>query len=159
MIRRYVLGIGGRVGFWIGWPALYLYMLSSERTRVIISCGENVLVVKGWLSDGRWNLPGGGMHKGEQPMQALLREVYEETKLRLTGDKVTFIRLCHRTRGFHYDFHLFRTELIDMPVPLCEPYEIADAQWLPWRQLLDGNKLTPDTREALMVWAADRQLG
>lgn len=156
MMRRYILGVGGRLAYWLGWPALYIYTLGSERTRIVIACGENVLVVKGWLGDGKWNLPGGGMHKGEQPVQSLLREVLEETQLRLTGEQVTFIRLCHYKNGFRYVFHLFRAELSDMPKPICQPYEIADAQWLPWRQLLAGKTLTPDARQALEIWAADR---
>jgi 8-oxo-dGTP pyrophosphatase MutT (NUDIX family) len=155
-MNRFMLGTFGRLGFWLGWPALYIYLLGSERTRIVISCGDNILVVKGWLSDGQWGLPGGGMHKGEQPLQALLREVYEETQLRLATDDVTFIGRYQYRKGFRYDFHLFELELADMPELVCEPYEISDAEWLPWRSLMDSSTLSTDTRQALELWLARR---
>lgn len=155
-MRKYILGIGGRLGFWLGWPALYLYLLGSERTRVVVHCDGKILVVKGWLSDGKWSLPGGGMHKGERPVQALVREVYEETRLRLDPDTTTFIARYRFRKRFRYDFHLFSAELPRAPKLICEPYEIADARWLPWRDLMNSPELASDARQALEAWSVRR---
>ena len=47
---------------------------------VILSRAHRVLLVQ--KADGRWGLPGGGVMPGEAPLDALLRELREETGLR-----------------------------------------------------------------------------
>ena len=57
--------------------------LSSEDDAafaVVISRGSRILLVQ--KADGRWGLPGGGLHSGEAPLDAVLRELREETGLR-----------------------------------------------------------------------------
>src|SRR5687768_8972457 len=38
--------------------------------------------------DGRWGLPGGSVEPGEAPAQALVREVFEETGLRVRPERI-----------------------------------------------------------------------
>jgi 8-oxo-dGTP pyrophosphatase MutT (NUDIX family) len=47
---------------------------------VVLSKAPRVLLVQ--KADGRWGLPGGGLHPGESPLDAVLRELREETGLR-----------------------------------------------------------------------------
>jgi 8-oxo-dGTP pyrophosphatase MutT (NUDIX family) len=47
---------------------------------VILSRAPRVLLVQ--KADGRWGLPGGGLRAGEAPLDAVLRELREETGLR-----------------------------------------------------------------------------
>ena len=47
---------------------------------VVMSRGTRVLLVQ--KADGRWGLPGGGIRPGEAPLDAVLRELREETGLR-----------------------------------------------------------------------------
>src|SRR4029453_8797043 len=53
-------------------------------------CGDEsgrVLLVRAWAisaNAGRWFLPGGGVDHGEHPVQAVIREVAEETGLQVT---------------------------------------------------------------------------
>ncbi len=64
---------------------------------------------------GRWDLPGGRVKEGEEPHAAILRELFEETGMTLTGgDGLVSPMYCHTETGedwviqvhpFHYDGH------------------------------------------------------
>jgi 8-oxo-dGTP diphosphatase len=57
----------------------------GERTmrgvRVIVQKDSHVLLVRHWYAPWVWSLPGGGVAIGEEPSQAAIREVREETGL------------------------------------------------------------------------------
>ena len=65
----------------------------SERTRI----------------PGRWTLPGGGIDHGEDPREALVREVYEETGLHISAGVVADVHSSHftgpRSDGLVEDYH------------------------------------------------------
>ena len=58
---------------------------------------------------GMWTLPGGGIDHGEDPADAVVREVYEETSIRVRPLRVRFVFSAHfygRNRaGVLEDFH------------------------------------------------------
>lgn len=61
--------------------------------KVVLTCGGSVLVMRRddiptipW--PGMWDLPGGGIEPGESPEDCALREVFEETGLRLSPDRL-----------------------------------------------------------------------
>ncbi|MFJ9370682.1 NUDIX domain-containing protein [Nocardia sp. NPDC101769] len=59
-----------------------------QRTSVylVAPCDKAVLLVRdGTGQNGRWDLPGGGLEPGEGRLDALDRELLEETGLRLAG--------------------------------------------------------------------------
>lgn len=58
---------------------------------------------------GRWTLPGGGIDHGEDPRRAVVREVYEETGLRIEPGEVLDVHSSHFTgpnaAGVVEDYH------------------------------------------------------
>jgi 8-oxo-dGTP pyrophosphatase MutT (NUDIX family) len=58
---------------------------------------------------GRWTLPGGGIDHGEEPRAALVREVYEETGLRVEPGVLADVHSTHftgaRADGLVEDYH------------------------------------------------------
>jgi 8-oxo-dGTP diphosphatase len=58
---------------------------------------------------GRWTLPGGGIDHGEDPREAVVREVYEETGLRVEPGHVADVHSSHftgpRWDGLVEDYH------------------------------------------------------
>ncbi len=76
-----VLVIFGRFCYWLGWPIFRVVLHRSRRSRGLIVSNNKALVVKAWIGNGKWSLPGGGVHTNETPKQGFMRELFEETGL------------------------------------------------------------------------------
>ena len=83
----------------------------SERTRI----------------PGRWTLPGGGSDHGEDPREALVREVYEETGLHISSGIVADVHSSHftgpRSDGLVEDYHGIHLIFLATVLPGSEEVE------------------------------------
>jgi 8-oxo-dGTP diphosphatase len=150
IMKRVLLGMGHLV-YWCGWPVFWVYFrVGYGRTRVIVEHEGKILVVKQWIGDGRWQLPGGGMHKGELVRPAALRELREETGLELHENQLIPVgEAVHRSRGFTFKMYVFRARWPGGELRL-QRHEIAEAVWLRPDQLSAGNTRS-DTLAALQM--------
>lgn len=144
----------GTICFWLCWPALYMILRNSTRTRIIVLYGDELLVTKTWLGDGRWSLPGGGLHHGEDPAAGAARELLEETGLRIPRHKLLSVeRKKHGSHGIKYEAVFFVTKLHDKPPIAMQSFEISEYTWvrLPDTQLSDigGASYGADVLEAM----------
>ena len=76
---------------------------------------KELLVVRGWINDGKWQLPGGGIKPNESSLDATIREVKEEVNLNLDPKKVKFVgseQIVDNKINYRCDF--FRVSGIDM---------------------------------------------
>ena len=81
-----------KILFWTSWPVLYLVVNNTHRTRaIILNKNKELLVVRGWINDGKWQLPGGGIKPNESSLDATIREVKDEVNLNLDPKKVKFV--------------------------------------------------------------------
>ncbi len=72
---------------------------------VVILSAQRELLLCHVTGQGHWDLPKGGAHAGETPLQAALRETHEETGLQLDGRSLLDLgRLDYRPKK---DLHLF----------------------------------------------------
>lgn len=143
----------GIVAFWAAWPAYFFYLRMSRRTRILLVHGNEILVIKGWMSDGKWSLPGGGVHKDETVLQGAVRELKEEVGLQLTEKDLKPLgeAMIYRAYGHRYPFYCFIAEVKkDVPIKL-QWYEISHAQWVDYRTLTPKNT-APDVIMALRAW-------
>ena len=143
----------GRLIYYAIWPVLVLYTPFTHRTRVVVRCGTDVLLVKGWLSSGMWQLPGGGVHWGEPHDQSAVRELFEET-----GVTVAAVNLQQVATGRMYELPGYAYTLYAVDIPAksqlrLQKGEITNAVWLPQDEVLANNALRADARILLQQFA------
>ncbi len=75
----------GRLAHKAAAPLLRAYLTEKHlRVRALITNELNeVLLVRSWFGKQNWSLPGGGIQRVESPAEATVREVFEETGIRV----------------------------------------------------------------------------
>lgn len=119
---------------------LAAYALVEDGQRVLLSH-----YASGRLSAGRWTLPGGGVDFGERPVDAVVREVYEETGLavRVTDLLDVDSEVLHlQRRGLPVESHavrvLYRAEVTGGTLGVVEVGgSTDDARWWPREELTE----------------------
>jgi len=121
---------------------------NSLRTRVIVISGKEILLIKTSFGTQKWSLPGGGVHKHENPEHAASRELHEETGMEVDCSQLKRIgelRLPKNNKWPVANIRFFATKLKDMPEPrVVRPLEIMEAKWFNLRELPDDRSATVD---------------
>ncbi|MFL6059711.1 MAG: NUDIX domain-containing protein [Marmoricola sp.] len=93
----------------------------------------------------QWTLPGGGIDFGEDPRDAVVREVHEETGLSVEVGDRAWIDSARR-QGSDLDLHSVRMVFegwapLDSPEPRVVEVDgsTVDARWVPLEAVLDGS--------------------
>ncbi len=115
-----------------------------------------------------WTLPGGGIDHGEDPRDAVIREIREETGLDAVVGEQARVYSAHmphaRRDGRRSDYHALRIVYDawvqpDAPEPRVIEVDgsTVDAAWHPLADVLDGTVPTvPMVTQALEDWAPFR---
>jgi 8-oxo-dGTP pyrophosphatase MutT (NUDIX family) len=100
---------------------------------VCVLKGDKVLAVARRGTTDEWGLPGGKVDSGEAPLEALVREVWEEAHIKLNKNKLelVFSRIDH---PFLVITYLYSGDIDDEP----EQGDAGPAGWVTWDQLLSG---------------------
>ena len=126
----------GQIVYRLTLPGIYLVLMNSKRTRLVLLCKDKVLVVKPWLGNGRWSLPGGGIKKNESAEDALSREVKEEVGFKIPEKKYKKItNATYRQDGLKFSYTLFGCIIKKQVTPTISQKEIVEAKWVSWDSL------------------------
>lgn len=138
----------GRIAYWVVWPGSWLLLRGSKRARLLLVHDDEILVVNNWLSIGKWNLPGGGVHRGEDPKLGLLRELTEETGIVLQVQDVRHLATePYRTRGFSYSCAYFTASVSKRAATRRQKLEITAIDWC------KTSEVSPQTHDGDVVRA------
>jgi 8-oxo-dGTP pyrophosphatase MutT (NUDIX family) len=126
-----------RLGYRSAYRALQVYWFflrrSSRGVKCVLIQGDYVLLVRHTYGPSHWELPGGGMHRGEEPVAAARREMNEELGLEIDNWKrqgTTVVEVDH-----HHDRVEFLTAELSAPQLTLNEAELSDARWFPRREL------------------------
>lgn len=114
---------------------------------IVLDSSGNILAIneRGRGYEEGWNIPGGKIEDGEYPIQAAIREVFEETGVELEPGELT--GPIQSMFGKHPQIY-FLARLVEQ-LPVRESKEGAVA-WVPIEAVLtSGNPMTNASREAL----------
>ncbi len=143
----------GKIGFWLSYPLLWVYLRIGWRTRVLVIVDDEILLLRGWLGMGHWQLPGGGVHRGEPPVQAAQRELREETGIAVKSDQLQPLYSGRSSSyGLSFRFHAYLVELPAKPAVKRQAIEISEFQWINPAHVTKLSA-TPDTSDCLDTWS------
>ena len=129
----------GKISFWITWPGIWLIVrISPPRTRILVIYDNKLLLTKDWLGAGDWSLPGGGLRRGEDPAEGAVRELMEETGIKIAPDHcVKFAMKTLKGRGITSHNHCFFVHLASKPRIYLHRPEILAYKWVTLNELSD----------------------
>lgn len=114
---------------------LYSFLLHVPRVRVVLMNEENeILLVQSWLSADTWELPGGGVHNSEETGQALLRELEEETGIKLLRENLQPLCTIRSTGHDEIAFQAFAAKN-SLPSAIPNRFEIKAVAWFPYNAM------------------------
>ena len=142
---------------WLYWMAIAIYGRFRPNTRgvkgIVVDDRDRVLLVRHTYVGG-WHLPGGGMKSSENSLDALERELLEETGVAVAGDPVLLGRYGDHISGRNDVLAVYIVTAWSQS--LHANLEIAQAKFFPASALPKGT--TAATRHRIEEWRGERPI-
>lgn len=92
---------------------------------------DEIAVVEGFISDGRWHLPGGGCKRNESYVDAAVRELREETGLMVAPGLIKQVTSHEMvSKEFGHPYMVYSVKLGKKEELRYQKYELLDAKWV-----------------------------
>lgn len=99
----------------------------TSGARIIVISQEHILLVQ-HRNSKYWTLPGGGIKKNEDPARGALRELYEETKIKIDSADYQLGRYDTSAEGKRDEVFIVVKETAEKIEPKVS-FELHDARW------------------------------
>ena len=147
--------------FWLSWPFLFARMYRTTRVRVLVYHDKKILLVRNWYGSGQWQLPGGGLMRGESPEHGACREVMEEVSIPITPSQLTQLtplRVVHE-KMLRFTYQTFTYQPSGRPQAKPERYDIDAYSWVSVDEALRDYHISASARRALTQWKEQQLYG
>ena len=142
----------GTVAFWAGWAGIFAYLRFSKRTKVLVTHKNSVLLVKNWLGPDEWSLPGGGGRWNEDPAVAAIRELEEETGIKINGRDLKFKHQKKtNVHGLKFFYSCYHAELTSLCPIGGHRLDVSEVQWFKISDL-EKVQLSPESKAIVADW-------
>lgn len=123
----------------------------QQRTRILLLDGQgNILLLRGWLSSGKWELPGGGIKRNEPGKIAAQRELFEETGIKLIEDDLTYLGNADAPSYIAQVYAAHAPQKL-LPTEPHNVYEIIALEWYSIQHLPKNRSVLIDKALALLA--------
>lgn len=127
-LRDPLLRLAYRVGFRVLWVYWQLARPTKRGVKCLLTREGEILLVRHTYGDGsRWDVPGGGVKRSEEPGDAATREMREELGIDV-ADWTYLGELFERIEGRTDQLWCFASDIGDRPLEL-DRAEIAEVGW------------------------------
>lgn len=87
---------------------------------------------------GKWGVPAGKIDRGESELEAMIREVQEETGYRVAPDQLEYLaRVYVKYPEYHFVYHMFWTQMKEKSGVVLSESEHKDYRWIPPNKALE----------------------
>lgn len=104
------------------------------------------------IEGGKFGLIGGGINRGEKPLESIIREIFEETKLTVQSDQLIHLRTYKLPfNGEDVLFDCYKLELDAEFTPQLDPNESENYEWITLKDLQLKENLVSGLRELISL--------
>ncbi len=129
---------------------------SGVAVSVIVVRDRKILLMKrqgGSTGVGTWSIPGGGVEYMEDPLDAVARELNEETGLLAKNfELLGYSNDTHKAESLHYVTFTFYTDKFQGEPKIMEPHKCSEIGWFDIDNL--PSPLFMPTKEKLAIFSS-----